>query len=352
MIYYFLINFLFLISIKLKEYKKILILLIFTVLFLFTGLRPELGGFDYQVYEQLYNQIPDLFNLKFNSNLMIYDLFYVILNSFVKIFTNEFSIYIIIYTFFTHIFLFKAINENSKQIFYSLFIYFSTYYLWHNFTLLRQNVAIIIFWLSIKYIKENKIKPYIFLILIATFFHKSAILLLIIYPLIKLTEKLSLKKEIFLFTFLTILKPISFYLMNFIYLILSYLNIGRGNLEAYLGSSNKGINKLFILETSLLILFIYFKRKNINIKNNRVYITFIFITILISVWFSNYESFSRFLEYFRIYYLVLIPVVYKTIKNVYIKYSFFIITIFYFLFRLYRYLNSFDGGSLLNYNLM
>jgi transmembrane protein EpsG len=347
-----LIDFFLLISISLKKYHKFIVLIIFATLFLFTGLRPELGGFDYQVYKELYNQTPNLFNFSFDNSLIIYDFFYIISNSLIKIFTNDFSVYIIIYTFITHIFLFKAIKENSKYFFYSLFIYFSSYYFWHNFTLLRQNAAIIIFWLSIKYVKDNKFKQYIFLILIATFFHKSAILLLFLYPFIKLTRKISIKKEIILFSFLTVLKPISYYITNLIFLILSYLNIGRGNLEAYLASSNGGINKLFIIETTLLLLFIFIKRNNSIIRNNRIFITLSLITLLISVWFSNYEAFARFLEYYRIYYLVLIPVVFKTIKNIYLKYSFFFVTIFYFLFRLYRYLNSFDGGSLLNYNLM
>ena len=328
-----------------------MIVLLFLILFMFTSLRPGLGGWDYKNYETFFNQIPDLFNIEFDFLFFHYEPLYTLANSFVKLFTDNFVVFIVIYTFLTHLLMFQVIKKYSINFFYSIFIYFSTYYLWHNFTLLRQNVAILIFWFSLEYIREKKFVKYLLLIIIASLFHNSAIVLILFYFIIELMDKFSIKKNVWLFIFLSLLKPASDFLLRYIYKILSYFNIGRSNLEAYLSSTERGVNEFFILEVLLIIVFVYLKRNDSLIKNNKLFVNLLLLSFVIVVWFSNYEIAVRFVEYFRIYYFVLIPILIKTIKNIYLKYSLFFITIFYFLFRLYRYLNTFDSGSLKNYVL-
>ena len=351
MMYYFAIDFFILLFMVFEKYKKLLLPLLFIVLFLFTAFRPGLGGWDYQVYKQLFDYIPDIFNFKIDAKLLEYEPLYLLFNSLVKTFTDNFLIFIIIYTFFTHLIMFSIIKKYSTNFFYSMFIYFSTYYLWHNFTLLRQNIAILVFWFSLKYIKQEKFGKYLFFILIATLFHKSAIILILFYFIFQIMERLSIKKNIDLIIFVSLLKPLSDYLLNIIYVISSYFGIGRSNLEAYLSSTSRGINPIFILESLIFITFIYFNRNNETIKKYKIFINCLLVTFSISVWFRNYKIFARFVEYFRIYYIILIPLFVQIIKNVYLKYSVFILTILYFFFRLIRYINSFDGGSLLNYTL-
>jgi len=150
---------------------------------------------------------------------------------------------------------------------------------------------------------------------------------------------------------LCLLKPISDILLNIIYLVLIYLNVGRSNLQGYLFNASSGINPLFIIESLLILFLVYLNRNDALVSQNKIFVDLLLLSLILSIWFSNYEIFARFVEYFRIYYLVLIPILIGNIKNIYSRYSAFLITIAYFLFRLYRYLVGFDGGSLMRYTL-
>lgn len=346
---YILIDF-FILSLKsLSKYRKYTIFILFWILIFFTAFRPEIGGYDYSIYKNLFENMPDIFNFKINFNTITYDLLYSFSNSLVRTFTDNFEVYIFIYTFFSHILLFKIIKEYSMDFFYSMFVYFSSYYLWHNFTLLRQNIAMLLFWIAIKYIKNSDFKKYLFYIIIAALFHKSAILLLIFYPIIKYLSKITINKKILISFIVVGAKLFIEIIIKLLYLFLSYLNIGGANLKKYISSSGTGINKLFFLETILIIAFIFIKRNNKIIIKNDIFINLLFLSFYISVLFSNYEIFVRFLEYFRIYYILIIPALFYTIKNKAIKNVYYILTLVYFIFRLYRYLNTFDYGSLLTY---
>ena len=128
-----------------KKYKKLLLPLLFIVLFLFTAFRPGLGRRNYQAYKQLFDYIPDIFNFKIDAKLLEYEPLYLLFNSLVKTFIDNFLIFILIYTLLTHLIIFSIIRKYFTNFFYSMFIYFSTYNLWHNFALLRQSIALLIF---------------------------------------------------------------------------------------------------------------------------------------------------------------------------------------------------------------
>jgi len=352
MVYYFAIDFLVLFSSFYRRYEKLLIPLLFFVLFLFTAFRPGLGGFDYKNYERLFTNVSPIYELNLTSEYFEYDLLYVLANSLVKTFTNNFVVFLVLYTFFTHLIMFSVIKDYSRDFFYSMFIYFSTYYMWHNFTLLRQNVAILIFWFSIRYIKKGNFWKYSGLIIIAYLFHSSAILLIPFYFILRIMAKLSLEKKYTFTLLLCFLKPVSDIFLNVIYGVLVYLNIGRSTLAVYLSNASRGINTLFIVESLLIMFLVYFNKDNTLLTQNGIFVDLLLLSLILSIWFSNYEIFARFIEYFRIYYLILIPILITSIKRIYFKYIAFVLTTAYFLFRLYRYLITFDGGSLIKYTLL
>jgi len=351
MVYYFAIDIFILLSSFYKKYQRLLIPLLFFVLFIFTAFRPGLGGTDYKIYERLFNEIPPIYELELNSKYFEYDFLYVLLNSLVKTFTDNFVVFIALYTLLTQLAMFSIIKDYSKDFFYSMFIYFSTYYLWHNFTLLRQNIAILIFWFSIRYIKKGNFWKYSGLIVVASLFHNSAILLIPFYFILRMMNEMPIEKKYTFTMILCLLKPISDILLNIIYLVLIYLNVGRSNLQGYLFNASSGINPLFIIESLLILFLVYLNRNDALVSQNKIFVDLLLLSLILSIWFSNYEIFARFVEYFRIYYLVLIPILIGNIKNIYSRYSAFLITIAYFLFRLYRYLVGFDGGSLMRYTL-
>jgi len=57
MVYYFAIDIFMLLSSFYKKYQRLLIPLLFFVLFIFTAFRLGLGGIEYKIYKRLFNEV-------------------------------------------------------------------------------------------------------------------------------------------------------------------------------------------------------------------------------------------------------------------------------------------------------
>ncbi len=89
---------------------------------------------------------------------------------------------------------------------FAVFIYTTTYYAM-TFSGIRQWLAISIIFFGSKYIFELKYSKFVFSVLIASLFHNSAILALILLPLDMLTSKLKYRKQKVMFSLLLLLAP-------------------------------------------------------------------------------------------------------------------------------------------------
>lgn len=144
-----------------------------------------------------------------------YDIGYVLLNKFVRLFTSNFRIFenvvfCISYGIFSHI-----IYKRSKYPALSFLIYIGFGFIGTNLCILRQAIACSICFLSFDYLKRNKILAYFLLILLAMTFHKTAIFFALSYLMVQNKNmKVSLvKKNIFIV--ISIL--VAMYLISFLY---------------------------------------------------------------------------------------------------------------------------------------
>lgn len=223
----------------------------FMTLFLFLGLRYDVG-FDY-----LYTYVPEYNKIKLGYSTHFEPLF-ILLNKFVYyIFNNVYWVFIIS-AFLTVYLVYSVICKRGKNIFFGVFLFIGTRMYLYSFTQVRQYIAIAIFLYATKYITERKKFKYFFSICIAALFHKIALIYLPIYFIgnIKLTkQKYSL---IALLGFALI--PIVTSLYNYIgrYLYGWYINnkFGIGNY-----SSVMLIMNLFTIIISIL----YYN----NLSNNK-----------------------------------------------------------------------------------
>lgn len=79
-------------------------------------------------------------------------------------------------------FFYKAFDEYKIHS-YAFIMFFATGFLFWYWDLIRQSVAIAIFFFSLKYIRDGKLWKYVLVIVIAMLFHYSAVFLLLLYPL-------------------------------------------------------------------------------------------------------------------------------------------------------------------------
>lgn len=110
---------------------------------------------------------------------------YMLLQSLVKTFTEEFYVLQLAQAFIVNFAVFHFLKKNTKNFYFALFLYFILVY--HNFCfeVMREACAVSMFLLSWDYFKDNKLVKYYFFAILGIGFHQSAILLLIL-PLIKL----------------------------------------------------------------------------------------------------------------------------------------------------------------------
>ena len=146
------------------------------MLILLTGFRGPVDG-DYLNYKDIYEKI----KLSSGDNQNIIEPGYFLLNYFIINLELGFQFVLLIMAIFTIVPKLVALYNISENFPLSLLSYYSTVFFVFDFTQIRQAFAITLFIVSIKFIKDKKFIIYFLLILAATLFHFSALILMPCY---------------------------------------------------------------------------------------------------------------------------------------------------------------------------
>ena len=301
-----------------------IIRLIFLILILFSGCRYYIGV-DYPMYMKIFffikNNINDYEVLRLEKGYYFLVKFIVSING-----TQQLTFLVI--AFFTNYLIYKNIKKESSDILMSTLIYFlvGAYYS-AGFNLIRQVMAISIFFYSIIFIKQKKIIKYFLFIIVGSLFHKSCIVLLPLYWILNLKYNRFIKIVLISIT-------VSFnFLLPKVYEILGY---GQYTILEYEATTSFITLSLFFILALLIeifsnIIFLDNVSKNIN---------FFTILLVLSIFLNekNFPTmnqvFIRMSSYFTFYYIILIPQLLGYLTKKYskvIKFLFFIcISILYF----------------------
>lgn len=278
-----------------RNLNKYLFFISFIILVIFGGIRFD-TGWDYPGYQYYYEIIPGI--LEFISNYNDYSYIYFepgfkILISLFKSFDLDFSIFIFTVNLITTFLFFVFINKVSKYSGYRnliVLLYFSTVFLFSNFSVLRQGIAIGIWLCSLFYCKDNVYK-YLFLVFIASLFHYSVSIFFIIPLLLSLNWNI---KRVLLVSIIVLIiyiakihwiKSISFLLPDIIYNKLEhYMVSDRFGTERSLGFGF--IEKVLFL---MMLCYLYF------IHNSQNYIKE-FYKIFFVIYFIYFLCYLAFFE--------------------------------------------------------
>lgn len=248
--------------IKKEKRNNIFINISFVVLFIVLIIREPYS--DMIEYIKFFKNI-NIFSMSQILNSK-WEILYVALNVFIKLFTNNDRIFIIILAIIGLIGPYFFIKRYSKNYLFSviLFIILGIYHF--DFYVIRQSITISILLLSIKYIEQKKLLKFLIMVLIATGFHTSALVFIIAYPIcnIKVNVKWILVcSAIALTTFLASTKIIN--------LIYSYSAYGT-----YMNMKNvsDGRGLLLVLIVIFIAMFIinYFNNKTHIKSTNKMFI--------------------------------------------------------------------------------
>lgn len=312
-----------------KEYNKQFLWFLCFVFFIFhDGCRNEIGT-DWKAYS-------DFFQVCLDPIPNNYDIGYIGLNQLVRLLTDSYSVFLILFAILQYTFIFKSITKYSILPFLSLFLYYCTTLpvLGMN----RQFIALCLCLFAIRYIVSRDLKIFSICILIGFFFHKSVIIFFPAYFLYKYYKR---KYYILLLLFVIAVSlsgiinnlPLSYFAllggdtadkMNFYaddFLV--------GNVSVSFVNSVLAIFKRSVWVFLLLFCFKMVKRKNAYYE---VLFNIYYVSLLLYILFNNtilQIIVGRGLIYYNIAEIFIIPFVLTLIKDNWGKVLFFVLIILY-----------------------
>ena len=308
--------FLYLLSFPLlKKSKQLFYIFILSIFALLPAFRQNIGGTDYFIYEQAY----------YNQDLKFEPLYNITSYIFYTLGFN-FNGFLCIITLVCFIILIHSINKNSLFFYLAFFIYLGKLYIFYDFVILRQFLAMPFIWLSLSHLRDNQIKKFFQYWLIGFLFHYSAIFILPIYFLHN--KKVSTRTMITTLI-LGVLMGVIF--IRFLQILCEHIPYLSFRLNTYL-EKNSGANLFNFVETILIMGSCLFYRNQLNsiYKHVDFYLNILWFSSLLLFVFSSLEDIKRVRDYFILSYFMILPLFPLIHKKTYIKICIYSIYIFYF----------------------
>ena len=318
-------------KIKKKNYRLVYCVIIGILMLLIMGLRHiDLGIVDTKgIYIPAFRNI---LHMNMQSVIDVYNkdvVFYVVTKIFTYICKNENIWLMLVSTPFIYA-VTKTIYKYSKIPSLSFIVLLALNYYGMNFTLLRHSIALAFVLLSYPYLIERKPIRFIIYILIASCFHQTSLVFLLVYPVINI--KFTWKQLVALLVVLAISIVAKSAVFNLIFVVLK-----SDRFQSY---ADRGVTidlMLFFINTTLLIFcYIYYKMKS---KTNVLKIDRLMNLSTISSAFLALTPIIgeayRVAMFFGIFNILLLPEVLKIEKKMEEKYTVYLLIygflIFYFL---------------------
>ncbi|MGN1457111.1 MAG: EpsG family protein [Acutalibacteraceae bacterium] len=295
-----------------KKKNLVFIVLAFTQLGIISILRYHIG-FDYNMYAVGFN-----FMNEDGFAVMSYkdwEIGFVFLTKLLAIFLPDFIWYIgffvIVALVPTAIFIYK----NSDMPWVSTVLYVNLFLFFMTMNFLRQAAALSIIMLSWHFMKKNKIIPFIITVIAASLFHQTALVMIVVYFLVKMKSGI---KEIIFYLYLLLWFYISS--TGFINLITSFVH------EEYSDSAfvREGLSFVYaLLPIAVVVIAFFLVQINTIVVDREVQyiINMSLIYAILSVTMLRHSIIERLTYYFAIFLIILVPIIYQSIRYNGIKFS-------------------------------
>lgn len=167
---------------KLKiSYATLFLALAAIPLIIVSGFRWE-TGVDHMNYYWVFT------NILFGYNTHV-EIGFKLLIKLLLTFTEDLSVLFFVCSFITVALMTVAIRLNSKNYALSYFLYIAMGYFYYSMNSIRHFMALAIYFIAYKFLKERRFIPYALLVLLACSFHKIAIIALPLYFILNVKWK-------------------------------------------------------------------------------------------------------------------------------------------------------------------
>lgn len=301
------------------------------ILIVFASIRSYLVGTDTGSYTADFRNLVDpdyyIFNsdIEYGYQLLEYFLLEITHNYFWLFFITSF---LIVYSYL------KTIKNISIDYALSVFIFITLGFYTFSFNGLRQGIAIALCFLSLPYFLEQKLYKYFGMVILASFFHISAIIMLAFYLLINFLKIKLEFKLILCFIFSVILSQ----------KIINYMALHNERYTHYTEKSEGG--GYIILAFFTLMGFIFYIT-NRNLRNDNIvyakleelYLCGIAFVVPLALLGASASGPQRFLIYFTVLIIFLLPYTIRDLKYYLVKVFFILFGIVYFYLTTNRFSN-------------
>ncbi|WP_171909161.1 EpsG family protein [Paenibacillus sp. GP183] len=317
-----------------KTNDKVYLLLTFGLFLFFSAFRASFVGNDTKFYLDLYK------NISWTDNLDLFtgriEIGFVYLNKLLSlVFTQPQIILIVTSVIFMLAFCF-FIYKYSTMTWLSVYLFFVLRFFDESMNIIRLDIALAIVLFSYNFIRKKQLFRFIFLVLIATLFHATAIAFLLAYPISRL--KFNFKfvliticgSIILFFSFSSLLNELLLifpkyqYYVGTVYLdgnvrIASIMNLLVGLSILLIGIKTNYHNNSTELKIELIGDLNSQKPNVVNLKDKvndgEIFLIFTFIWVVITFLSINFALLSRVGLFFEMFAIVYLPNAIKQMKN-------------------------------------
>lgn len=292
------------------------------ILSLFAGIRSFRVGRDSVFYTASFRNNLDIYNFQIRKGI---ELGYQFLEYTLLRLTNEYfwlffiTALIVVYCYLT------IIKKYSVNYWFSIFLFITLGVYTFFFNGLRQGLAMAIFALALPYLLEKRLIPYLIICFLASLFHSTALFMIPFYFLVNLRIKPIYK---ILATFLG-----SLFVSRF---LIKYISASNQRYESYAAADQEGGGYVTLGFYTILIFVIYLIIRIYKIRDKQFMQLFAFYAIgvvfiiPIAMLGANPSGPQRLLTYFTWTLVLILPIIFKRINNIYITSSAVILFIIYF----------------------
>jgi hypothetical protein len=293
---------------------------VFVLFVIIGGFRYKVGA-DWDAYELLFNGVSSIEDIIKSREEKLF----MISNFLIKLIFNSYSFFILTFFLISFSLKFYVIKLYSKDVFLSLIIYIYGVLLIYDFNGIRQGMAMSFIMLSIPYILDRSFMKFAFIIIIASFFHISAIVFLPFYFLSKITY--SNKKLLFIIILCVLIAiPLRSVIQNSLLYQLFMANESFSHYSTYTDGDNYQINTSIISVALFqrLIIFIMFicayDAMDINPDLKILLRNGYFLSIIIFLLLSFSEQFAARISFnYKLVEIIMVPAILSAISNKYVK---------------------------------
>lgn len=290
---------------------------------LFAGMRSSRVGTDSGTYTKPFRNNLNIYNFQFDEfvepgyQLLEYNLLKVTHNYFWLFFVTAL---IVVYCYL------RIIKKYSVNYWLSVFLFVTLGVYTFFFNGLRQGIAMAIFALALPYLLEKRLVPYLLICFLGSLFHNTALFMIPFYFLVNLRIKPVYK---IIATFIG-----SLFISRF---LIQYLAASNERYEGYAEADQLGGGYLTLGFYVILMLLIYGTIRIYNIKDEQLIKMFTFYAvgvvflIPIAMLGANPSGPQRLLTFFTWILVLILPILFKRINNLYVTSTAMIMFIIYFI---------------------